>query len=36
MNRKEFKQLSEELLFAFIFVMVQLAGIGIVFKDQLF
>ena len=36
MNRKEFKQLSEELLFAFIFVMVQLVGIGIVFKDQLF
>lgn len=36
MNRKEFKELSEELLFAFIFVMLQLVGIAIVFKDQIF
>ena len=35
MNRREFRQLADELLFVFIFLMIQVIGVLIVFKDQL-
>ncbi len=35
MNRQEFRELMGQMLFAFLFVMLQLLGVLIVFKDQL-
>jgi len=35
MNRQEFRELMGQILFAFLFLMLQLLGVLIVFKDQL-
>ncbi len=35
MNRQEFRELMGQMLFAFLFVMLQLLGVLIIFKDQL-
>jgi len=35
MNREEFRELMGQMLFAFLFVMLQLLGVLIIFKDQL-
>jgi len=35
MNRQELRELMGQMLFAFLFVMLQLLGVLIVFKDQL-
>jgi len=35
MSRQEFRELMGQMLFAFLFVMLQLLGVLIVFKDQL-
>lgn len=35
MTRKEFRELMEQMLFAFLFVMLQLLGVLFIFKDQL-
>jgi hypothetical protein len=35
MSREEFRELMGQMLFAFLFVMLQLLGVLIIFKDQL-
>ena len=35
MNRKEFRELLTQLLFAFIFIMINIIGVFLVFKDEL-
>ena len=35
MNRKEFRELTQQLLFTFIFIMINIIGVFIVFKDEL-
>ena len=35
MKRAEFRELMGQMLFAFLFVMLQLLGVLIIFKDQL-
>jgi hypothetical protein len=35
MNRQQFRELIGQMLFAFLFVMLQLLGVLIIFKDQL-
>jgi len=35
MDRKEFRELMGQMLFAFLFIMLQLLGVLIIFKDQL-
>ena len=35
MTRKELRELLGQMLFAFLFVMLQLLGVLIIFKDQL-
>ena len=35
MKREEFRELMGQMLFAFLFIMLQLLGVLIIFKDQL-
>ena len=35
-QRRELRELLQQLLFAFLFIIVNIAGVVIIFKDQLF
>lgn len=35
MSREEFREMMGQILFAFLFVMLQIIGVLIIFKDQL-
>lgn len=35
MNRQEFRELMGQMLFAFLFIMLQIVGVFVIFKDQL-